>query len=111
MLPNNVSRSTAVGAILAPGGVSHAPRASGPRALWLGMEQDGTSFSLDADSENALGLDFLLAIGDDERLLRRLNELECAETVSTGGKQGTDAKWMLEPEKTVEVLKQFAKTR
>lgn len=74
------------------------------------MEHD-SSFSMDTDSENALGLDFLFAVGDDERLLRRLNELEFAETVSTGVGKGTDAKWELEPVRTVEVLTQFAKAR
>ena len=40
-------------------------------------------------------LDFLLAISGDEKLLRRLNDFDCAETCSTSGR-GTDAKWKLE---------------
>jgi hypothetical protein len=39
-------------------------------------------------------------------LLRRLNEFDGAETVSTSGK-GTDAKWRLESEDTLGVLKGF----
>ncbi|KAI5117721.1 hypothetical protein M0805_006207 [Coniferiporia weirii] len=119
VLPNNVSRSSAVGAILAPGGPAHSPLAAGPRALWMGLGLDAdTGFPFDAhastDSESALGLDFVLALGADEKLLRRLNELECAETVSVGGaarNTGTDAKWTVEPEEAVSVLWQFVNTK
>jgi trehalose 6-phosphate synthase/phosphatase len=38
--------------------------------------------------------DFMLAISSDERLLRRLNENDGAETVSTSGK-ATDARWRI----------------
>jgi trehalose 6-phosphate synthase/phosphatase len=52
-------------------------------------------------------VDFLLAIGSDEKLLSRLNEFDGSETVSTSGK-GTDAKWRLESEAALGVLKAFA---
>lgn len=112
VLPNNVSRSSAVGAILAPGGparfAAHASH-SYPRSLWMGMALDADSV-LDPDSD--LGLDFVLAVSGDEKLLRRLNELECAETVSSGARGlgwGTDAKWTIEPgEKVSQVLTEFA---
>jgi trehalose 6-phosphate synthase/phosphatase len=52
-------------------------------------------------------VDFLLAISSDEKLLRRLNEFDGSETVSTSGK-GTDAKWRLECEAAVDVLRGFA---
>ena len=54
----------------------------------------------------------MLAVSADEKLLRRLNELEYAETVSTGeGPGGTDAKWRLESVEVVKVLWQFAKAK
>lgn len=37
-------------------------------------------------------MNILLAVSSEEKLLRRLNEFESAETVSTSGK-GMDAKW------------------
>jgi hypothetical protein len=49
-------------------------------------------------------IDFLLALSSDEKLLTRLNEIDGAETVSTSGK-GTDAKWRLEGEEVVGVLR------
>ncbi|KAH8112031.1 glycosyltransferase family 20-domain-containing protein [Phellopilus nigrolimitatus] len=101
VLPNNVSRSSAVGAILAPGGPARSPVAATPRALWMGM-------ALDADAGLETDLDFVLALGKDEKLLRRLNELECAETASCAGSGvGTDAKWRVEPGEAVVVLRQF----
>jgi trehalose 6-phosphate synthase complex regulatory subunit len=54
---------------------------------------------------------FVLAISGDEKLLRRLNELDGAETCSTSGR-GTDAKWRVdavgEDLEVVRVLKRFA---
>lgn len=49
-------------------------------------------------------IDFLLALSSDEKLLTRLNEIDGTETVSTSGK-GTDAKWRLEGEEVVGVLR------
>ncbi|TCD64575.1 hypothetical protein EIP91_003902 [Steccherinum ochraceum] len=139
VLPNNISRSTAVGAILHPGGPAHVPlirgstgptsplRASGAPVIsssWLSSETADTTYEPSATA------DFVLAIGKDEKLLRRLNELDNAETVFTGeavrvnGVQigvggesegitgsagsGTDAKWKVKPEEVTKVLSRFA---
>jgi trehalose 6-phosphate synthase/phosphatase len=136
VLPNNVSRSTAVGAILHPGGPTRSPNSinaswmmpstseglslSTGRLSTIAMSRDETSFAgaggYGADGYGAGGydestahgeVDFLLAISSDEKLLRRLNEFDGSETVSTSGK-GTDAKWRLESEAAVGVLKGFA---
>ncbi|EDR09311.1 alpha,alpha-trehalose-phosphate synthase [Laccaria bicolor S238N-H82] len=98
VLPNNVSRSTAVGAILHPGGPARSPMSR--RASWMGP---------DTVEESSVGgdRDFLLALSSDEKLLRRLNEFDGAETVSTSGK-GTDAKWKLDSGETRGVLSLLA---
>ncbi|KAG1791951.1 glycosyltransferase family 20-domain-containing protein [Suillus variegatus] len=83
VLPNNISRSTAVGAILHPGGPAHSPRSSSMPDLYVPVSGGGGDVG------------FVFAVGSDEKLLRRLNELDNAETVSTSGK-GTDAKWKLD---------------
>jgi trehalose 6-phosphate synthase complex regulatory subunit len=95
VLPNNISRSTAVGAILHPGGPAHSPRSSIP--------------DLDVPVNGSVGREtgFVFAVGGDEKLLRRLNELDNAETVSTSGK-GTDAKWKLDAGDVGEVMWTFA---
>jgi trehalose 6-phosphate synthase/phosphatase len=95
VLPNNISRSTAVGAILHPGGPAHSPRSSIP--------------DLDVPVNGSVGREasFVFAVGGDEKLLRRLNELDNAETVSTSGK-GTDAKWKLDASDVGEVMWTFA---
>ena len=49
----------------------------------------------------------VFAVSGDEKLLRRLNELDDAETVSTSRK-GTDAKWKLDPKEVMSVLSQLA---
>jgi len=93
ILPNYISRSTAVGAILHAGGPTYSPRAP-----WI----------LHEESESiAHAKDFVLAIGRDEKLLRRLGELDNAETCSTGT-GGTDARWRLSREEVVGVLGQLA---
>lgn len=102
ILPNNVSRSSAVGQILAPGGPLHSPIT--PRALWMNMDAETPDMETD--------IDFVLAVSADEKLLRRLNELDFAETVSTGeAGTGTDAKWKLEAEDAIDVLWQFANAK
>jgi trehalose 6-phosphate synthase/phosphatase len=94
VLPNNISRSTAVGAILHPGGPAHSPRSSVP--------------DLDVPVNGGGGeTGFVFSVGSDEKLLRRLNELDNAETVSTSGK-GTDAKWKLDAEDVGDVMWLFA---
>ncbi len=102
MLPNNISRSTAVGAILNPGGPAHSHSPSSALLAWASPDT--------IDIEDATGVDFVLAISKDEKLMRRLNELDNAETCSTGSK-GTDAKWMLKPEEVRPVLQRFADTK
>ncbi|KAJ7071405.1 alpha,alpha-trehalose-phosphate synthase [Mycena amicta] len=91
VLPNNVSRSTAVGAILHPGG---------PAATAL---QRGGWMSPNADDDGIANgdLDLVLAVTGDEKLIRRLNEFETAET-------STEARWKLENGKVVETLGVFA---
>ena len=119
VLPNNVSRSSAVGAILAPGGLSSPSPASPkrirgnsisswPRSSWIGgLEGDISIGDMVADTD--IGLDFVLAISTDEKLLRRLNEIECAETVKSSGRgRGTDAKWTIDAKEVISTLMRFA---
>ena len=68
--------------------------------MWMSPDLDGPG-------TRGIELDFLLAISGDEKLLRRLNEFDVSETVSTSGK-GTDGKWKLESEETVKVMGMFA---
>ncbi len=84
-----------MGAVLHPGGPAHSPYA---RSAWISPDV--------IESENTTEFDFVLAVGKDEKLMRRLNELDNAETCSTSGK-GTDAKWKLEPEQVVPSLRRF----
>ncbi|KAF8494922.1 alpha-trehalose-phosphate synthase [Russula emetica] len=92
VLPNYISRSTAVGAILHAGGPTYSPRMP-----WI----------LPEESESiAHSKDFVLAIGQDEKLLRRLGELDNAETCSTGT-GGTDARWRVSREEVIGVLEQL----
>ncbi|KAJ7581039.1 glycosyltransferase family 20 protein [Mycena floridula] len=131
VLPTNISRSTAVGAILQLGSqynspihspvssysssnFSHGRSPSGssiaftapmnpwrmPDPPW--MSPDLVETPIDNDD-----LEFVLAIGADEKLLRRLNELDNAETCSTSAK-GTDAKWVLNLKEVANVLKRFS---
>ncbi|KAI9509923.1 alpha-trehalose-phosphate synthase [Russula earlei] len=93
VLPNYISRSTAVGAILHAGGPTYSPRAP-----WILPEENESV---------AHAKDFVLAIGRDEKLLRRLGELDNAETCSTGT-GGTDARWRLAHEEVISVLGQLA---
>lgn len=95
VLPNNISRSTAVGAILHPGGPAHSPRSSSMPDLDVPVNEGGGEAG------------FVFAVGGDEKLLRRLNELDNAETVSTRGK-GTDAKWKLDAGDVWDVMWLFA---
>jgi len=146
VLPNNVSRSTAVGAILHPGGPArslltrngHHQRVGrsnsisslnngsninsgggGGGGVWSGSstprDEHAFSFNLGSSDSSSSGgsgngaedVDFLLAVSSDEKMLRRLNEFDVSETVSTSGK-GTDGKWKLESEETVKTLGMFA---
>lgn len=62
------------------------------------------------EPESTSDFDFVLAVSKDQKLMRRLNELENSETVSTSG-AGTDAKWKLEPERVLSVLGKFAEAK
>lgn len=86
VLPNNISRSTAVGAVLHPGGPASSRLAG--QAVWVPFDLTEDHMSDDVG--------FVLAVGSDEKLLRRLNDLDNAETCSTSNK-GTDALWKLDP--------------
>ena len=55
-------------------------------------------------------VDFVLAIGADEKLIRRLNDLDHAETCSTGNK-GTDARWKIDPKEMAKTMWDFASTQ
>ncbi|KAA1466828.1 alpha-trehalose-phosphate synthase [Dentipellis sp. KUC8613] len=99
VLPNYISRSTAVGAILHPGGPAHSPLAG--RAAWVAPDS--------LETESVHDADFVLAVGADEKLLRRLNELDNAETCSTSvDGRGTDAKWRVAQGEVGKVLRAFA---
>ena len=67
------------------------------------------SFTLEAsDFDSPNGVDFILAIGTDEKLLRALNEFDNAETCSTTSPdKGTDAKWRLQLKEVKGVLTQL----
>ena len=93
VLPDYISRSTAVGAILHFGGPLYTPR-----ARQILPEKDESI----AHTEG-----FVFAIGRDEKLLRRLGEADNAETCSTGT-GGTDARWRLAHEEVIGVLEQLA---
>lgn len=62
------------------------------------------------DIEDAAHVDFVLALSKDEKLVRRLNDLDNAETCSTGNR-GTDAKWKIKPEEVLSVISRFAETK
>ncbi|KAH0834220.1 glycosyltransferase family 20 protein [Lanmaoa asiatica] len=109
VLPNNTSRSTAVGAILHPSGPAQSPR-SGLAASWSGMASGDRGWGGGEEDEHGHDGDEtrgVFAVSGDEKLLRRLNELDNAETVSTS-RRGTDAKWKLDPKDVVSVLGQLA---
>ncbi|KAF8063976.1 alpha,alpha-trehalose-phosphate synthase [Lyophyllum atratum] len=88
VLPNNVSRSTAVFAILHPGSPLSRSRAWMSPDLHISNERTGMGAG---EGEER----FVLAVSGDEKLLRRLNEVDGAETCSTSGR-GTDARWRVE---------------
>lgn len=92
------------------------------RASWASPES--------IEHQHTSDVDFVLAIGKDEKLMRRLNELDNAETISTSGTwgtsgfsdgsggtgslsgtKGTDAKWKLKTEDVMGVLWRFAETK
>jgi hypothetical protein len=100
VLPNNISRSTAVGAILHPGGPARSPL-SGTRGPWNTSDFDDVTHVRE-------GLDLVAVISSDEKLLRRLNEFDNSETCSTSGRK-TDAKWKLDASEVKNVLELFVR--
>jgi len=94
ILPGNASRRNCVELILKSGGLSGGDLAKRGEPSPTGNFAD-TGF-----------YDFVLAVGNDERLLARLNSLASAETVSTSMKN-SDAKWKLERPQVVEQLAAF----
>ncbi|KAH9916264.1 glycosyltransferase family 20-domain-containing protein [Epithele typhae] len=103
VLPTNISRSTAVGAIMHPGGPAVPGHAVAAAVAW------GAGL-LAPEAESESEFDFVFAVGKDEKLLRRLNELDGAETCSTSNK-ATDAKWRLSANEVVPALWRFAETK
>jgi hypothetical protein len=99
VIPSNISRSSAVGAILQPGGPS------GVASYAFGS--GGADNIVDVVHHSG-EIDFVMAIGGDQKLLRRLNELDNAETVTTSRK-GSDAKWRLKRDEVLSTLATFAK--
>jgi len=102
VLPNKVSRSSAVGSILRMHDV----------VIWgnAGPVVQGPSRQhVDTTAEPAV--DFLLAMSRDDKLLARMNDLPGAETCSTSG-QGCDAKWRFtETDEIVQLLLDLANSR
>jgi hypothetical protein len=100
VLPNNISRSSAISSILHPGGPARSPLGGRNSAL---LPSDLT------DSDGPHDVDFMLVIGSDEKLLRKMNEVDNAETCSTSAaNKGTDAKWRIRMDEVIDVLWQFA---
>jgi trehalose-6-phosphatase len=127
IMPNNISRSSAVGSILRP---DANPAGLMPRASSMAFidEDYGSPSTPGYVRGPTASIDFVLAIGSDQKLLRRLGEMEAggeldalstqgflgggngvvggAETVTTGAIM-SDAKWRLEKEDVMGVLKQL----
>ena len=98
VLPKNVSRSTAVGAILQPGGVRAPTSTSTSTSSSTVPGQSGSALADALINPNANAgdspFDFILAVGGDNRLIRRINDLPNSETCSTNLKN-SDATWRL----------------
>lgn len=106
ILPSNISRSSAVGSILSPGGPGNSTLNLSTSPIWS-INADFDRPEVDTDHDDG---EFLMAISGDEKLLRRLNELGYAETVSTSD-EGTDAKWRLPASGVIPTLYEFAKAK
>ncbi|KAG8730232.1 hypothetical protein FRC12_020398 [Ceratobasidium sp. 428] len=103
ILPKNVSRSTAVGTILSPGGLSASQ--SGDISLALSPVSAPLSLASSQAQHEAFGA--ILYIGADEHLIRRLNELPNAETCAAGGR-ATFAQWRVDTAEIGELLAAFS---
>ncbi|KAI6016530.1 hypothetical protein EDC04DRAFT_3093652 [Pisolithus marmoratus] len=121
VLPNNISRSTAVGTILHPGGPACSPLGGGAgvgnadydgwwSSTTVGSGAGRTSGTTGGRVSSAGESTLVLGIGGDKKLLRRLNELDDAETVSTS-RRGTDARWKLDPREVLGILGTLAQVR
>jgi len=141
VLPTNISRSTAVGAILNPGGplsasptvpLSNAARRSSTSSSskttpsssplsksftklagmkpWMPVALEDKEGGWGAAAGGSGEVDFMMVVSADERLLRRVDEWEGAETVSVreeGVGRGTDARWRVAPGEVGSVLEAF----
>ncbi|KAI5983573.1 glycosyltransferase family 20-domain-containing protein [Pisolithus marmoratus] len=118
VLLNNISCSTAVGTILHPGGPARPPLGGGAgvgdadydgwwSSTMVGSGAGRTSGTTGGRVSSAGESILVLGIGGDENLLRRLNELNNVETVSTS-RRGTDARWKLDPREVLGVLDTLA---
>jgi hypothetical protein len=101
VLPADVSRATALAAVLDPAGPVQNPGSRSPR---MPRRRMSASRMMDMDGEESAEHDFVLVLSGDERLLRRAAELEGAETVSTGGARASEARWAVAPEDALGVL-------
>ena len=101
---NGLNNSNSGGWFLSSGNSS--PRDEYTFTLGGGGGGSTTSHNNSEFGSGAEDVDFLLAISSDEKMLRRLNEFDVSETVSTSGK-GTDGKWKLDSEETVKMLEMF----
>ncbi|KAI6023019.1 glycosyltransferase family 20-domain-containing protein [Pisolithus microcarpus] len=112
---------SAVGTILHPGGPACSPLGGGAgvggadydgywNTVTIGGGAGRTTSSTGGRVSSAVDSMLVLAIGGDEKSLRRLNELDDAETVSTS-RRGTDAKWKLDPSQVLGVLGALAQVR
>lgn len=88
-----MGRTTAVGAILNPQGLSAAS-----------MDRSLTFSWPTPDMGDASRFEYILAIGSDDSLMNRLKRLDNAETVYTGVGKSGGSNWRLEPEKVCEAL-------
>ncbi|KAI5992814.1 hypothetical protein EDD15DRAFT_977755 [Pisolithus albus] len=120
VLPNNISRLTAVGIILHPGGPTCSPLGvvagvgdADYDGYWSSVTIGGgtgrTSSSTDGRVSSAAESTLVLAVRVDEKL-RRLGELDDVEMVSES-RRGTDAKWKLDPREVLGVLETLAQIR
>jgi hypothetical protein len=103
VLPADVSRATALAAVLDPAGPVQNP-AGAPGSPRMPRRRMSASRMMDMDGEESAEHDFVLVLSGDERLLRRAAELEGAETVSTGGARASEARWAVAPEDALGVL-------
>lgn len=102
ILPKNVSRSTAVGTILSPGGLP----ASQPGEISSLLSPVSAPLSIPSSQANHEAFGAILYIGADEHLIRRLNELPNAQTCAASGRP-TFARWRSDPAELGEVLSAF----